>query len=207
MPALSSAATTMTLLAFVAVFLCIRGTAGSECGVLRSTLHSRFIVLGMAAYLVASLAGVIVGMTGVGEIMAFTWFEPARLQLFIYGFFVMVMFGGIYYIAPRVAGVALPFPKLVAWHFWLSAAGVVILVLPQAIGGIKQGFSLNGSSEPIVTVTRGMLPFLRASTTGDFLLLFGHLLLLVNLGGLAAGVARATATQVICGGKPVEVAS
>ena len=108
--------------------------------------------------------------------LQFTWFTAMHRDN-IYGFFVMAMFGAIYYILPNLAGVDFPRPKLVRAHFWLAAAGIALQALPQAIGGVIQAVQLD-SAVPFSDITHTMLHFLRVSTIGDLLLLAGNLVFL-----------------------------
>jgi cytochrome c oxidase cbb3-type subunit 1 len=124
----------------------------------------------------------------------FTWFMTAQSELNTYGFYAMMMFGGIYWIMPQVTGMEWPLRKAVGVHFWLAAAGVVLIVLPLAIGGVAQGMKLNHASIPFIDVTAATLPYLRVSTMGDVLIFIGHLLFLSNLLAVTVRVVRAWAT-------------
>src|SRR5262249_23253675 len=117
---------------------------------------------------------------------AFTWFTAARVHAGFYGFFSMTMFGAIYYIVPRVAGVEFPFAKLVRAHLGLATAGILLIVFPLAIRALVQGSKLTNPNIAFTDVSKATLPFLRASTLGDLLIGLGHLVFLVNLAGVAS---------------------
>jgi cytochrome c oxidase cbb3-type subunit 1 len=93
----------------------------------------------------------------------------------------MTMFGAIYYLLPHAVGFELPFPKLARLQFWLSMSGVVLLFLPLAIGGVKQGMKLNHPNIAFMEATKAMLPFLRTSTIGLLLILSGNSLFALNI--------------------------
>ncbi len=97
----------------------------------------------------------------------------------------MTMFGAIYHLLPRVVGVELPFPKFARLQFWLSMFGVVLFIVPLAIGGVEQGLKLNHPDVGFMDAMKATLPFLRVSTIGLMLLLFGNLLFALNIFGLA----------------------
>ena len=120
----------------------------------------------------------------ISRVTEFTWFGPAQTQLQLYGFFAMTMFGAIYHLLPRVAGFEWPFPKLARVHFWVSLFGVALLVLPLAIGGVVQGLKLENPDVGFMDAMKATLPFLRVSTIGLMLLLFGNLLFALNIFGL-----------------------
>jgi cytochrome c oxidase cbb3-type subunit 1 len=112
-----------------------------------------------------------------------------------YGFFAMVMFGAIYYIVPQLLGLEFPSARLVVAHFWTSAAGILLFVVPLAAGGIVQGLKLQHPDVAFTDIAQGTLPFLRASTTGDLLIAIGNLMFLANLAGLVIQFYRARAVS------------
>ena len=81
-------------------------------------------------------------------------------------------------------------------HFWIAAVGVLLFVVPLAVGGIVQGLKLqHARRSPSPILREGTLPFLRVSTMGDLLMALGHLLFLVNLAGLVIRFYRARAVS------------
>jgi cbb3-type cytochrome oxidase subunit 1 len=60
-------------------------------------------------------------------------------------------------------------------------SGIVLLVLPLAIGGVEQGMKLNNPSIAFMDATKAMLPFLRTSTIGLLLILLGNSLFALNI--------------------------
>ena len=58
-------------------------------------------------------------------------------------------------------------------------------MLPLAIGGVEQGLKLNHPDVGFMDAMKATLPFLRVSTIGLMLLLFGNLLFALNIFGLA----------------------
>jgi cytochrome c oxidase cbb3-type subunit 1 len=143
-----------------------------------------FVRLGLGFFRLSLLLLIIMACPHHGHVLNFTWFGPAETQLRLYGFFAMTMFGAIYYLLPRAVGLEFPFPKLVRVHFWLSLLGIVLLVVPLAIGGVVQGLKLQNPDIKFDLSTQAMLPFLRISTTGLLLILLGNLLFFVNIMGL-----------------------
>ena len=184
MPALSSVAATLTVVPVLAVGVIAWQTV---C----SSTHSGpkggpfcFIRFGLASFVLASLMLIATACPRISRVTEFTWFGPAQTQLQLYGFFAMTMFGAIYHLLPRVVGFEFPFPKLARVHFWISLFGVVLLVLPLAIGGVEQGLKLNHPDVGFMDAMKATSPFLRISTIGLMLLLFGNLLFALNIFGL-----------------------
>jgi cytochrome c oxidase cbb3-type subunit I len=150
-----------------------------------------FLGFGIAAWLLAGAMKIAGALPAVSSVTQFTWFTVAQAQLNSQGFFAMIMLGAIYHITPPVAGMEWPCAKSVRAHFWLAAAGILLVVLPLAAGGIVQGIKLNHPEVAFMDVTKATLPFLRASTAGELFILAGQLLFLANLIRLAARFCRA----------------
>jgi len=137
------------------------------------------------AFAIAWLMNVLGAVPCVSSVTNLTWFGVAQWQLNVFGFFGMAMFGAIYHIVPQVTGIEWPCTKSVRRHYWLAALGIVLIVLPLAIGGLVQGFHWANVNKSNVDVAKGALMFLRVSTLGELLILVGNLMLLGNLIGLS----------------------
>jgi cytochrome c oxidase cbb3-type subunit 1 len=195
MPVLSAVATVLGVIPVVAVALNVRGTLEGKCSKLMAHPPLRFIGFGVIAFMVAGLASAATAFAAINQVTRFTWFTAACGLLNSYGFFAMVMFGAIYYIVPQLTGTGFPSAKLVRAHFWTAATGVLLFVVPLAVGGIAQGLKLQHADIPFTDIARGTLPFLRVSTLGDLLMALGHLMFLANLAGLVFRFYRARAVS------------
>ncbi|HUB86909.1 MAG TPA: cbb3-type cytochrome c oxidase subunit I [Verrucomicrobiae bacterium] len=143
-----------------------------------------FVGSGVDFFFLSGLMLVAMACPAISRVTEFTWFGLAQIQLQILGFFAMTMFGAVYYILPRAAGFELPFPKLARVQFWISLFGLALFILPLAVGGVEQGMKLQNSQIPFADISNSMLPYLRASTTGQLLLLLGGLIFALNVFGL-----------------------
>ena len=184
MPTLSAVAATLLLAPLLAV-----GIVGwrTVWGSVRSKWDNGpfcFIGTGMDCFCLSGFMLITMACPQISRMTEFTWFGPAQTQLQFYGFFAMTMFGAIYYLLPRVVGFEWPFPKLARGHFWISLSGILLLVVPLAIGGVVQGLKWADPNVAPVDVAKTTLPFLRASTTGLLLVLLGNLLFALNIFGL-----------------------
>lgn len=193
MPSVSVVASVLGIVTVLSVFLNLWRTLDGKCLMFMSDPSLKFIGFGLVSFVVGGLAGAVVAFPAFNQVTQFTWFAVARALLQSYGFLATMLFAAIYAIVPRMLGRELPYPKLVTAHFFLAAAGVLLLVLPLAAGGIAQGLKLQQSNVAFLDIAKATLPFLRASTTGDLLLALGHLLFLLNLGALVLGYYRAQA--------------
>ncbi len=183
LPTVSAFAAALTIVPVLAVGLIMVQTlrGGEKCAVRGGPFC--FIRFGTASFLLSSLMFLATACPRISSVTEFTWFGPAQTQLQLYGFFAMTMFGAIYYLLPRVMGFEWPFPKIARLQFWLSMAGVLLFVIPLAIGGVVQGMKLaNGVA--FLDVTRATLLWFRISTTGLLLIVLGNLLFALNIFGL-----------------------
>lgn len=140
----------------------------------------RFMVFGGMSYTVTSLHGVLLSLRSVSEVTHFTHSTVAHAHTGMYAFFTMVMFGAIYYIVPRITQLAWPSARLIRIHFWASALGILLYIVPLAIGGTLQGMAMINPDVPflapdkysVVTMT---LPYLKVRSVSGFIILVGHL--------------------------------
>jgi cytochrome c oxidase cbb3-type subunit 1 len=163
----------------------IRKTCGSGCSQTENPPPGKFIAFGAMAFVVSWLMNIVSAIPAIAPVTNLTWFTVGQWQLDVFGFFAMTMIGAIYYIVPQVTGVEWPCAKSPRRHFWLAAAGIILIVLPLAIGGIVEGVNWRNVKMSNVEVAKSALNFLRVSTIGEFLILLGNLLLLGNLIGLS----------------------
>ncbi len=201
-PALSTVGAVLTLIPVLTFALNIHGTVEGKYSSFAANPFLKFVGIGILAFILASLMNAFSSLVQASQVTDLTWFAPAKEQLTAYGFFMMVMFGAAYYIVPQLIGMEFPSAKLINAHFWLATIGIALIVLPLAIGGIVQGCLLQNPGNGFLNVAKTMLMFLRLSTLGDLLILFGHLAFFFNVVGLvrqfymaraAAAFAAATA--------------
>jgi cytochrome c oxidase cbb3-type subunit 1 len=76
----------------------------------------------------------------------------------------MASLGAAYYILPRIAGKELPFPRLARAHFWLMSAGVLLVVVPFLVGGMRQASALADANIPFMEVADGTLMPIRVAS-------------------------------------------
>jgi cytochrome c oxidase cbb3-type subunit 1 len=193
MPALSTVATVLLLIPLISVAHNLYRTAATSGSLTSQHLALPFILFGTMAFVLAGLMSIGGVLLDEEQLLTFTWYTVARTHLQVYGFFAMVMFGAIYYIMPQLIGLKFPASKLIRSHFWVAAAGIVLICLPQAIAGVVQAIQLLDPTIAFAQSIKTSLLFLRVSTLGDLLLLTGHWLLLYNVVGLTTRFYRARA--------------
>jgi len=190
MPALSTIANLFALVATVAVVLNVRRTL-TALPVPRSRFPLSLVIFSAVAYGIANLFNAVAAIPAVAAITDFTLFTPARTQLYVYGFFGLAMFAGMYHLLPRLLGFSLPSARLIKLHAGCALAGLAISSAALALGGLLQGQVLTHPDSAFLDSLRPGLMALRLSTLGDSLLLVGHTALFLNLAGALVGWCRA----------------
>lgn len=118
------------------------------------------------------------------ELLGFSIFLPGVIELANYGFIGMAFLGAMAHILPRLASVEWPKPALAAWHFRLTAAGVLLGVSALLIGGFVHGSAMNNPSVEFLSAVRRAVPFIGVNTIALLLIGVGQVLLLVNFGAM-----------------------
>ena len=180
LPTLSSLAGGLLIVPLIAIAIIVIKTVTSA-KVSCSGGPFCFTKFGMVCFILSGLMYAVAACPKYSRVLEFTWFGPAQVQLQLLGFFAMIMFGAIYELLPRVMNAELPFPKLARLHFWVSIVGVALFVFPLLIAGIAQGIKLQHANVALADANTAALMFLRISSTGQLLLLFGALLFAVNI--------------------------
>jgi cytochrome c oxidase cbb3-type subunit I len=186
-----AAANLLLLVPLVAVGLNWHLTVASHYRNARGDAVLRFVFFGAACYLVAGIAGVLAGMPPLLPASQLSFFPLARTQLALLGFVAMILFAAMYHILPRILRAEWPQPRLIEFHFWASAAGIVLVVLPLAIGGLVQGTRAADPAVDFVRLARSMNPFIGNASLGTLVFLLGqgafvwHVVLLLRRHGAA----------------------
>ena len=134
-----------------------------------------FITTGAMIYTAYADEGSIISLRSVASVTQFTFVTQVHGELGLIGFFSLVLFGTIYYVAPRLLGRDWLFPKLVTTHFWLTVVGLGLLYFALTIGGLIQGFGLEDPDVPIIANSDLLQPFLTVQNVGVLLIAIGNL--------------------------------
>ncbi|SHF34596.1 cytochrome c oxidase cbb3-type subunit 1 [Modicisalibacter ilicicola DSM 19980] len=156
----------------------------------RESLPLRFVALGAILYTLASLQGSLEAVRAFNTVTHFTHYTVAHAHLGAYGFVALVLFGGIYYMLPRVTGRAWPMPWAISLHFWLVVAGFAVYFISLTIGGWLQGLAMLDATRDWLASMEVTLPYLAGRSLGGALMTLGHLVFAANLAVLFFGRTR-----------------
>jgi cytochrome c oxidase cbb3-type subunit 1 len=140
---LSIAAGIVLLVQIVTVTANLVLTMGGQYHMVYHSPTIRFTFFGAIAFTVASIVSLLASLRSVDKVVHFTQFQNGQMQLVVYSFFSMVIFGAIYYILPRLVGCEWLSSSMISLHFWGSAYGGSLLALSLLIGGLITGSSLS----------------------------------------------------------------
>ncbi|MFT4901448.1 MAG: cytochrome c oxidase cbb3-type subunit 1 [Lentimonas sp.] len=153
----------------------------------------RFVVFGAISYTLASLVGSSMALRTVNEVTHFTHFTVGHAHHGVYAFFTMIMFGGVYYMMPRLLKREWPSANLIRIHFWGSAIGISIMLVSLHVAGWMQGMQMNDGTIPFLEIVKMTMPWLKARSVSGLVLTVGHIAFAINFFWMlfAAGSYRA----------------
>jgi len=184
LPTAAIAAAAMLLFHHMILALNLRGLFSPA-----RSLALKFAASGLVAYLLSGVANAVFSMRGLAVITHFTYFEQAQFQLFVAAFSLSI-FAAIYYLVPRLFGVAWPSVGLIRAHYLASLIGIPALVIVLALAGWQQGVALNDAEIPLRTIAANTRPWLQVAAAAQAVLLFGNLTLLAHFARLLCCASR-----------------
>lgn len=135
-----------------------------------------FVSAGLLVYLLGGIVTAVFAFRGFAQIVQFTFFPVAQLKLMLAGAFSLPIFGAIYFLAPRVTGVAWPSTALIRAHFVLTVLGLTVTVVSLAIAGWVQGHGLLDPAKNFAAIAASTKPWLLAATAGEAIFLLGSVI-------------------------------
>jgi len=175
MVSLSAAAGIMTCIPIIAVAANFHMTMSGHFDTLRWSPTLRFTVFGAIAYSLTGLQGILMAIPSVNALTHFTDFTTGHAHLGLYGFFSMVMFGGMYFIVPRLIGGEWPSASMIRWHFGLAVSGIALMFGALTLGGLLQGLALYDPDASFKTSVEFATPFRWISGASGFLILAANI--------------------------------
>ncbi len=153
----------------------------------------KFMALGLGAYVLGGFIDAATALRSVAAFSQFTYFSTAQTQLALTGAFSMLLYGAIYFLAPRITGQPWPSVVLIRAHYAAALTGTVGLVIALAGAGWIQGHDLRDPLVSFAAIAAHVRPWLLIATAAQAILLFGNLLLAAHLVRLIAAKSAAPA--------------
>jgi len=136
----------------------------------------KFAAYGFACYLLNGVVDLLFSSRLLAAVTQFTYFQQAHLHLGLTAFS-MIMFAGIYYMGPRLAGVPWPSVGLIRAHYMASLIGFTTLIASLGIAGWIQGTDLGHADVTFASIAAQTHPWLLVATAAQVLLILGNLAL------------------------------
>lgn len=190
---IGAAASFMLVVPLVVLGMNHYGTLASAWSKIGGSITLRFMTVAIVALTLWLAVKVLAATHAFASVTQFTFFNAAEIQLGLYAFFSMTVFGALYYIVPRVLGTAWVSAPLADVHFWASTLGVILSVGSLAVAGFKQGLLLADPKVAFTTINEATQPWLFAAGAGLVVLTIAQLAFAINffwtLGTAAASCA------------------
>jgi cytochrome c oxidase cbb3-type subunit 1 len=183
-------ASVLLLFHYVVVGVNLAGVFGA-----RGSTLLRFTAIGLLAYVLGGALNAVTAIRGVAKLTQFTFFSVAQTQLLLGGAFTFLIFGAIYFLAPRLAGKPWPSAALIRVHFATALSGLVLNVGGLFAAGWIQGGDLNKAAVNFSAIAGDMRMGLIAATAGQALMLLGGLALALNFARLLVVRAEQPASE------------
>jgi cytochrome c oxidase cbb3-type subunit 1 len=162
----------------------------------RESVVLRFVALAWLVLVGTGALTAVNSLLGVRRLTQFTLLTPGLDYLWMQGVAGLALLGALYYVVPRLLGQAWPSAGLARAHFYLAAAGVLVLGVAFVVGGLAHGAALNDPQLGFILVVKRYLPFAATGTLAHLLWLCGALLFALNLLGALVRCLRHAAQPV-----------
>jgi cytochrome c oxidase cbb3-type subunit 1 len=133
-------ATVAVELVVTTVIINFLGTLWGSGRQIVTNLPLRWFFTGMVFYFITCLQCALQVTLTFQKLIHFTDWVVGHAHLVMFGVFSMWLFGIMTYLFPRLIGREWYSHRLCEWHFWLSAAGILVMAADLTLAGIFQGF-------------------------------------------------------------------
>jgi cytochrome c oxidase cbb3-type subunit 1 len=123
------------------VIINFAGTAWGHHEAVYTNMPLRWFFTGAVFYFVTCLQCAFQVTLTFQALIHFTDWVVAHAHLVMLGVFVFWIFGAMMYLFPRLLGVNWYSEKLLSYHYWLSAGGMLVMFLDLTFAGLFQGWS------------------------------------------------------------------
>lgn len=147
----------------------------------------KFFVVGITFYGMSTFEGPLLSIKSVNALSHYTDWTIAHVHAGTLGWVGFMVFGMIYWLAPRLFQAPIAKPSWVNLHFWIATIGILLYIIPIYAAGLMQGlmwrtFNADGVLEYdfLSTVTK-LIPLYWIRTLGGTLYLGALLIGCANL--------------------------
>lgn len=171
---LSIAASIMMIVPLITVSTNLWLTLRQRTDLVLSSPTIRFTSVSVIFFVIGSLLSVISAFRSVDKVLHFTPYAMAQHEIMLYGFFSMVLFGAIYYVAPRLMGCEWLSSTFIRWHFRGSAYGGGMLCAMYLFAAVAMGMALDNGEQVFGQVITASQFYIPGAVIAQVLMAIGH---------------------------------
>ena len=149
-------------------------------GAIVTNLPVRWFYTGMVFYFLTCLQCALQVTLTFQALIHFTDWVVGHAHLVMFGVFSMWMLGVMTYLFPRLLNTSWYSQKLLEWHFWLSAGGILVMASDLILLGVLQGYWWGSLQNWDVSVD-GSIPFWIVRLFAGLAIIGGQLCFAYNL--------------------------
>jgi len=147
----------------------------------------KFFVLAITFYGMSTFEGPLLSIKSVNALSHYTDWTIAHVHAGTLGWVGFMIFGMVYWLAPRLYQAPIARPSWVNLHFWLATVGIVLYIIPIYAAGLMQGLNWRAFNSDgvlqydfLTTVTK-MVPLYWIRSVGGTLYLVAAIIGCINL--------------------------
>ena len=170
---------------------------------LRTDPILRMMTISVAFYGMSTFEGPLMSIKAVNSLSHYTDWTIGHVHSGALGWFGMVSFGAIYFLAPRMFNRERLYSlRLVSTHFWLATGGIVLYAASMWVSGIMQGLmwraydALGFLEYSFAETVDAMFPFYVIRAIGGGMFVLGSLVMAYNVYRTARGDMREEAAYI-----------
>jgi cytochrome c oxidase cbb3-type subunit 1 len=114
-------------------------TVGSDWSKMQSRYLTKFFVMGITFYGLQTVQGPTQALRVVSQLIHYTDWVPGHVHMGTMGWVTLTACASIYYVIPKIYGIAIHSEKVANIHFWLVMVGQLLFSVTMWITGIQQG--------------------------------------------------------------------
>ncbi len=148
----------------------------------------KFFVVGITFYGMSTFEGPMLSIKSVNALSHYTDWTIAHVHAGALGWNGFMVFGMIYWLAPRLYQTKLHSVALATTHFWVATIGILVYVLPLYVAGIMQGLMWGGMTPTgqlaypdFVETTQAIIPMYYLRAIGGSLYILGSVIGCYNI--------------------------
>lgn len=149
--------------------------------VLQESIALRFLVAGSLFYVLTCIQGILQSFRSFSAYIHFTQWVIGHSHLAFVADYSFFAFALIYTFLPRMLRRPIWSPTLMHWHFWISLAGISLMIVDLWMAGLVQAQDWSSNLVPFVDTLIALKPYMGVRVLAGVLLLGAQFLFAWNI--------------------------